>query len=98
MQVTVESAPATVVLAVTDSGEGIPPHLADAATGRFWRGPDADAAGGSGLGLAIVRATAERHGGNLIVHGPRFAIELPALRPLSGGEGDTADADRRRAL
>jgi signal transduction histidine kinase len=98
VRVTVESAPATVVLAVTDSGEGIAPHLADAATGRFWRGPDADAAGGSGLGLAIVRATAERHGGNLIVDGPRFAIELPALRPLSEGEGDTADADRRRAL
>ena len=98
VRVTVESAPATVVLAVTDSGDGIPPHLADAATGRFWRGPDADAAGGSGLGLALVRATAERHGGKLVVDGPRFAIELPALRPLSGGEGDTADGDRRRAL
>ena len=98
MRVTVESAPATVVLAVTDSGEGIPPHLADAATGRFWRGPDADAAGGSGLGLAIVRATAERHGGKLIVDGPRFAIELPALRPLSGGEGDTADARSKEGI
>ena len=98
VRVTVEPAPATVVLAVTDSGPGIPPHHADAATGRFWRGPDADAAGGSGLGLALVRATAERHGGKLVVDGPRFAIELPALRPLSGGEGDTADGDRRRAL
>jgi signal transduction histidine kinase len=35
---------------------------------------------GSGLGLAIVRATAERHGGRAYVDGPRFTIELPAVR------------------
>jgi len=96
VRISVESTADTVVLAVTDSGEGIPPHLAEAATGRFWRGPDADAAGGSGLGLALVRATAERHGGGLIIDGSRFAIELPALKPFSDGGGDTADADRRR--
>jgi signal transduction histidine kinase len=97
VRVTVESTPATVVLAVTDSGAGIPAHLAEAATGRFWRGPDAEAAGGSGLGLALVRATAERHGGELVIDGPHFAIRLPALRPLSDGGGHTADGDRRRA-
>ena len=96
VRISVESIADTVVLAVTDSGAGIPPHLAEAATGRFWRGPDADAAGGSGLGLALVRATAERHGGRLVIDGSRFAIELPALKPLSDGGGDTADADRRR--
>jgi two-component system OmpR family sensor kinase len=98
VRVTVESTPATVVLAVTDAGEGIPPHLVEAATGRFWRGPDAEAAGGSGLGLALVRATAERHGGTLVIDGSRFAIELPALRPLSDGGSDTAEGDRRRPL
>ena len=95
--VTVESAPATVVLAVTDSGEGIPPHLAEAATGRFWRGPDADAAGGSGLGLALVRATAERHGGKLVIDGPGLRSSSPLSGRSQAVEGDTADADRRRA-
>ena len=96
VRVTVESTPATVVLAVTDSGEGIPPQLAEAATGRFWRGPDAEAGGGSGLGLSLVRATAERHGGVLVIDGSRFVMQLPGLKPLSDGRGDTSDADRRR--
>jgi signal transduction histidine kinase len=96
VRVTVESSPVTVVLAVTDSGPGIPQDLAEKATGRFWRGPDADASGGSGLGLALVRATAERHGGGLRIDGPRFAIELPALRRLSDDGGHTADGTRRR--
>jgi two-component system, OmpR family, sensor kinase len=96
VRVTVESSPATVVLAVTDSGPGIPHDLAERATGRFWRGPDAGASGGSGLGLALVRATAERHGGGLRIDGPRFAIEIPALRRLSDDGGHTADGNRRR--
>jgi signal transduction histidine kinase len=49
---------------------------------RFWRGPAARS-GGSGLGLAIVRAIAERHGGAISADGPRFTIELPAIRELS---------------
>jgi len=96
VRVSVEPAADAVVLAVTDSGAGIPPDLAEAATGRFWRGPDAEAAGGSGLGLALVRATTERHGGVLVIDGPRFAIQLPGLKPLSDGRDDTARADRRR--
>jgi len=31
-----------------------------------------------------------------VIDGSRFGIELPALKPLSDGGGDTADADRRR--
>ena len=96
VRVSVESTPAAVVLAVTDSGAGIPPHLAEAATGRFWRGPDTEAAGGSGLGLALVRATAERHGGVLVIDGPRFAMQLPRSQAALRRSGDTSDADRRR--
>jgi len=96
VRVTVEPTPDAVVLAVTDSGEGIPPDLAEAATGRFWRGPDAEAAGGSGLGLALVRATAERHGGRLVIDGPRFAVQLPRSQAALRRSGDSSDADRRR--
>jgi two-component system OmpR family sensor kinase len=78
-----------VRLTVTDTGAGIPPELAEAATTRFWRGEDARATPGSGLGLALVRATAERHGGRLEIDGARIALVLPALTRLSSGRGTT---------
>jgi signal transduction histidine kinase len=96
VRIGVETAPGTVVLSVTDEGAGIPPELADAATARFWRGANADGSDGSGLGLSLVRAAAERHGGRLAIAGPRFAIELPALMPLSGPPGHHAGASPRR--
>ncbi|MDX6544606.1 MAG: hypothetical protein QOG02_380, partial [Gaiellales bacterium] len=45
---------------------------------------------GSGLGLALVRATAQRHGGELVISGARFSIALPALTDLSDMARDTA--------
>jgi two-component system OmpR family sensor kinase len=69
-------------ITVADEGSGLRPDEARDAFDRFWRGPSARA-GGSGLGLAIVRATAERHGGAASADGPRFTIELPAIRDLS---------------
>jgi signal transduction histidine kinase len=60
----------------------MPPDQAAHAFERFWRAPGAQG-DGSGLGLAIVRAIAERHGGSVSVDGPRFIIELPALKNLS---------------
>ena len=48
------------------------------------------------LGLSLVRAAAERHGGRLEIAGPRFAIVLPALMPLSGPSGHDAVASQRR--
>ena len=79
-----------VLLAVEDSGPGIPeldlPHVFE----RFYRGdPGRDrATGSSGLGLAIVRAVVEAHGGrvramNAPGAGARFELELPA------GEGES---------
>jgi len=67
---------------VADEGPGLGPEEARHAFERFWRGSAAQA-GGSGLGLAIVRAIVERHGGSVSADGPRFTIELPALRDLS---------------
>jgi signal transduction histidine kinase len=67
---------------VADEGAGLGPEEAAHAFERFWRGPGARS-GGSGLGLAIVRAIAERHGGTISADGPRFTLELPAIRELS---------------
>jgi two-component system OmpR family sensor kinase len=71
-------------ITVADEGAGLAPDLAAHAFERFWRAPGAQGEG-SGLGLAIVRAIAERHGGSVSVDGPRFTIELPALKDLSKG-------------
>ena len=54
------SAPATV--AVTDTGEGIPPELLPHVFERFTKGPNST---GSGLGLAIAHDIVSAHGGRL---------------------------------
>jgi signal transduction histidine kinase len=88
---TVTRAADTVVLSVTDDGEGITaehlPHVFD----RFYR---ADFArdrprGGSGIGLAIVKALTEAHGGHIDVasrgpgQGCTFTVAIPILPPVA---------------
>ncbi len=80
-------------ISVADEGPGLSPADAERAFGRFWRGSHEEP--GSGLGLAIVRATAERHGGRAYASGPRFTIELPALRDVSE-LGATTDPAREK--
>ena len=64
---------------------------------RFWRGESAAARPGSGLGLAIVRATAERHGGSLVVDGSRFTLRRPScVRRARGGSRPAGVARARR--
>jgi signal transduction histidine kinase len=80
-----------VVVAVEDSGPGIPPeHLAHVFD-RFYRVDSSRDArsGGSGLGLSIVRAVVERHGGTIgastsDLGGARFELRLPARVSGSG--------------
>jgi two-component system OmpR family sensor kinase len=72
-----------VVLAVTDSGPGIPPELASQVFERFVRGDRARtrATGSTGLGLAIVQAVTTAHGGSVAVRSEpgttRFEDRLP---------------------
>ena len=74
-----------VILAVTDSGTGIPASEIGRIFGRFTR-VDAGRSrqsGGFGLGLAVVKAIAEAHGGSVHVHstmgrGSVFELLLPA--------------------
>jgi signal transduction histidine kinase len=74
-----------VVLAVEDSGMGVPQADLPLVFERFHRGRNAAGYPGSGLGLAIVRAVAEAHGGtaaveNLTAGGARFSIQLPSAQ------------------
>jgi signal transduction histidine kinase len=78
----------SVVLAVEDSGPGIPPEQRSRVTERFGRLGTADREG-SGLGLAIVTAVAEAHGGSFNLEGSdlggcRAAIVLPRERVTVG--------------
>ena len=70
-----------VVLAVEDSGPGIPPEQREAVLQRFAR-PGAADSQGSGLGLAISRELARLMGGDVTVKsepgvGSTFTLTLP---------------------
>jgi signal transduction histidine kinase len=70
------------VIAVEDTGVGIPaeevPHIWD----RLYRGDKSRSTHGLGLGLSLVRAIVEAHGGRVSVtstpgNGSRFEVHLP---------------------
>ncbi|WP_405101762.1 sensor histidine kinase [Micromonospora sp. NBC_01412] len=73
-----------VVVAVSDTGPGIPEDERALVFERFWRAEKSRSrqTGGSGLGLAIVRKIAEAHGGTATVSGAPgsgavFTLHLP---------------------
>lgn len=72
----------TLVIAIADTGPGIPetelPHVWE----ELYRGRGARGVPGSGLGLALVRAVIERHGGEVdlqsrVGQGSQFRVRLP---------------------
>jgi signal transduction histidine kinase len=76
----------SIVLAVADTGPGIPPAEVGRIFGRFTRVDPGRSrqAGGFGLGLAVVKAIAEAHGGSVRVRstlgqGSVFELILPAV-------------------
>jgi two-component system, OmpR family, sensor kinase len=82
-------------LAVSDSGPGFDPAIANAAFERFTRGDRARTRGGAGLGLAIVRAVVEVHGGSVeVVDGAGATVRLRL--PAAQGTPPGASAPERR--
>lgn len=90
-RVAVESAGDSVLIAVEDSGPGVPPEDRDRIFDRFSRGAGAGrrstSGDGVGLGLALVAEHARLHGGRTWVEGrpdgeagARFVVQLPVAR------------------
>jgi signal transduction histidine kinase len=80
------------VLAVADTGVGMPAEDLDKVFDRFYRASTAGTTQGTGLGLSITRSIAEAHGGTIGVTsevgvGTTFRVELALAA------GDPAPAD-----
>ena len=70
------------VIAVADSGIGIPPEMQPRVFDRFFRVAGPDKGGHSGLGLSIVKLAAEAHEGTVELEsepgrGTTFTVRLP---------------------
>jgi signal transduction histidine kinase len=85
VDVDLTSADGEVVLAIVDTGLGIPSRDLPRIFERFYRVDRARSreTGGTGLGLSIVKHVAENHGGRVEVtselgQGTRFEVRLPA--------------------
>lgn len=93
----------SVVIAVADSGPGIPAERIGEVFDRFSR-VDSHRnreAGGFGLGLAIVKAIAEAHHGSVRVssepgHGALFEMRLPESTPRGAARRPTYPRSARR--
>ena len=85
---------AEAVVAVRDTGSGIPPAQAQRIFEPFAQLPNSRhaSAGGVGLGLALVKRLTELHHGRVDVasdgpgHGSCFTIRLPIRQSLSAVE------------
>jgi heavy metal sensor kinase len=82
VQVEAYRQPPQVVVAVEDSGLGIPPAEIPRIWDRLYRGDKSRSTSGLGLGLSLVKAVVEAHGGRVEVvsqpgAGSRFTLYLP---------------------
>ena len=100
IRLTAERVPGEVLLAVTDTGAGIPLQDQKRVFGKFERGgAKSERHVGVGLGLSLVKSLIELHGGQVELHstsgsGTQVVCRLPDLaEPL---EAETLDAQDAR--
>ena len=80
-----------LILAVTDTGVGIPPADQERVFEKFERGNPQARESGAGLGLSLVKSLIELHGGSVSIEskpttGTTILCHLPAAQSGSGGE------------
>jgi signal transduction histidine kinase len=88
VSVTVQPDTDHLVVAVEDTGDGLPPKTEQRMFERFWRNDDSRtrSTGGAGLGLAIAQGLVRAHGGEIWAEnrssgGARVAFTLPLAVP-----------------
>jgi two-component system sensor histidine kinase KdpD len=87
----------SLVLSVTDYGEGIPAEEQRRIFERFYRSPRVQhQTAGSGLGLTIAHRIALAHGGDLTVTSQRGKTTFRVSLPLTGSAAQTSE--RREAM
>jgi two-component system sensor histidine kinase BaeS len=82
-----QAAGRVAVLAVADTGPGIPPDELPHVFDRLWRGRGASGVVGSGIGLAVVRELVTAHGGTVTAESPAgggttVTVRLPLAAPM----------------
>jgi signal transduction histidine kinase len=78
----VRSEPGAAIIAVSDTGPGVPEAEREAVFRRLYRSESSRSERGIGLGLSLVKAIVESHGGSVTVGeapggGARFTVRIP---------------------
>jgi two-component system C4-dicarboxylate transport sensor histidine kinase DctB len=83
--VELRESPAEVILAVRDTGGGVP----DANLARLFEPHFSTTSEGSGLGLAVVRRVMERAGGRVSAHNEAGGLEVRLVFPAASEPAGT---------
>lgn len=93
--ISVASAPALVVLSVTDNGPGIPAEDLPHVLRRFYRVEKWRSTPGHGLGLSLVAAVARIHRGQVSLINRRPGLEVRIELPRGGDQRGNAAAQQQ---
>jgi signal transduction histidine kinase len=93
IEISAETHPQDVVVAIEDHGIGIPEKDLDQLFERYHRGSNVSGIVGTGVGLYLVKMVVDLHGGSVAVdsregQGSRFTLRLPLKPPPPPSRGE----------